>query len=210
MIEYPKIESLFDRDPKTHKFIEGQYRLPEFQWLAGNQWQFTEKIHGTNIRIMWQPITSSVRFGGRTDNAQMPTFLLAKLQELFPVSKFTELYPDMPICFYGEGYGARIQKGGGNYISDGVSFACFDIRIGDLWLEWHNVVDICGKLDIETVPVMGSGTLQSAVDWITTTGVKSCYGDFKAEGLVLRPEVPLLTRRGHRIIAKIKHSDFAK
>ncbi len=210
MIEYPKIESLFDRDEKTHKFIVGQYRLPEFGWLAKNQWQFTEKIHGTNIRIMWDADRGVVSFGGRTANAQMPTFLFASLVDLFSPAQLEELYPDTPMCLYGEGYGAKIQKGGGNYISDGVSFACFDIRIGDLWLEWHNVVDICGKLGVEVVPVMGSGNLQSAVDWITTTfGVRSYYGDFHAEGLVLRPEVPLLTRRGKRIIAKIKHKDFA-
>lgn len=205
MKTYPKIQSLFNRDEKF-KFIDGEYRLPEFRYLAKNQWQYTEKIHGTNIRVEWN--TQGVFFHGRTDKSQMIPFLLEKLHQIFPATLLKEKYPDTSMWFYGEGYGARIQKGGGNYISDGVSFACFDIIIDDLWLEWHNIVDICEKLQIETVPVMGSGTLHSAIDWITTTGIQSHYGDFKAEGLVLRPEIPLMTRRGHRIITKIKHGDF--
>ena len=32
----------------------------------------------------------------------------------------------------------------------------------------------------------------------------------EAEGLVLRPKIELQTRRGKRIITKIKHSDFKR
>ena len=30
MKEYHKIQSIYKRDEKTHKFIEGQFSLPEF------------------------------------------------------------------------------------------------------------------------------------------------------------------------------------
>lgn len=53
MIEYPKIETLFDRDEVTHKVIVGKWRLPEFEYLQNNNWSFTEKIDGTNVRVMW-------------------------------------------------------------------------------------------------------------------------------------------------------------
>jgi hypothetical protein len=78
MKEYHKIETLFDRDDKF-KVVIGKWRLPEFEYLKDNLWLYTEKIDGTNIRVMWDAQTKAVRFGGKTDNAQMPAFLLAKL-----------------------------------------------------------------------------------------------------------------------------------
>ena len=53
MIEYPKIESLYKRNEKTHKFAIGEFRIPEFQYLYSLPWRWTEKIDGTNIRIEW-------------------------------------------------------------------------------------------------------------------------------------------------------------
>lgn len=212
MNKYPKIQTVYLRDPenKYKTLLEGQFARPEFEYLAGNEWAFTEKIDGTNVRIIWdcEPVCH-VTFGGRTDKAQLPMFLFAKLQELFPAEKFAELYPETPMTLYGEGYGARIQKGGGNYIPDGVSFILFDVLVGEAWLESHNVEDIAGRLSINIVPALGAGTLLDAVE-IVREGFTSVIGAQMAEGLVMRPAVELLTRRGQRIIAKIKHKDFAR
>ncbi len=56
MNEYHKIQSIYLRDPETkHKrFLIGQWTLPEFEYLADNEWSFTEKVDGTNIRIYWR------------------------------------------------------------------------------------------------------------------------------------------------------------
>ena len=62
------------------KLIEGKFRNPVVEFLKDNQWNFTEKIDGTNIRVHWDG--HKVMFGGRTDNAQIPTSLvITKLQE---------------------------------------------------------------------------------------------------------------------------------
>mgnify|MGYP003290714294 CR=1 FL=1 len=53
MIEYHKIETLFERDEKTKKLIEGNFRNKTVEFLKDNLWEFTEKIDGTNIRILW-------------------------------------------------------------------------------------------------------------------------------------------------------------
>ena len=111
------------------------------------------------------------------------------------------------MTLYGEGYGARIQKGGGNYVPDGVDFILFDVRIMKLWLQRSNVEDIAAKLEIVTVPVVGKGTLFEATD-IARNGFQSLIGTQSAEGLVMKPVVDLYDCRGHRIIAKIKHKDF--
>lgn len=207
MDKYHKIQTVYLRDPDNNynTLLEGQFALPEFEYLAENEWVFTEKIDGTNIRVHWD--LEKILFGGRTDAAQIPAFLFARLQELFPVKKFDELYPEIPMTLYGEGYGARIQKGGGNYIPDGVDFILFDVMIGGYYLERENVEDIAGKLGVGVVPIVGTGTLRDAVR-IARDGFKSRIGTQVAEGLVMRPSVELMSRRGHRIITKIKHKDF--
>ena len=205
--KYPKIQTVYLRDSAT-KFktlLEGQFAEPEFEHLSKCNWEFTEKIDGTNVRVMWNG--ESVVFRGRTDNAQLPAFLFVKLQEMFPVDKFVVLYPKTPMILYGEGYGARIQKGGGNYISDGVSFILFDVKIGEIWLKREDVADIAEHLSVAVVPVHGRGTLFDAVEQ-TRQGFQSHIGLQTAEGLVMRPAVELRTRMGDRIITKIKHKDF--
>lgn len=205
MKEYHKIQSIYKRDEKTHKFIEGQFSLDEFEYLAYNSWVFTEKIDGTNIRIDWD--CQKVTFGGRTANAQTPTFLITKLQDLFPAEKFYNIYPDTPMTLYGEGYGAKIQKGGENYIANGVSFILFDVLINNYWLKRIDTIDIAEKLEIDIVPIVGNGTLYDAIN-LVKQGFNSTFSNFIAEGLVLRPEIELFNRMGHRIITKVKHKDF--
>jgi len=202
--EYSKIQSIFKRDEKTHKFIEGEYSLPEFEYLKGNQWVWTEKIDGTNVRVNWNG-KETITYYGRTANAQMPTFLVTKLQSLF-TNVFRINYLDKPMTLYGEGYGAKIQKGG-NYISDGVDFILFDVLIDDWWLKREDIEEVANKLGLKVVPIIGRGTLNQA-EGILRAGLQSRWGDFLAEGLVLKPEVELKTRSGHRIITKIKHKDY--
>jgi len=210
MKEYHKIQSVFKRDEKTHKFIEGDYSLPEFEYLKNNAWTFTEKVDGTNIRIMING--ENITFGGKTDRAQIPAKLITVLNNTFLIitqrQKIKEMF-DYPVCLYGEGYGASIQKGGGNYKSDGVGFVLFDIKIGEWWLQRDDVADIANKLGLEIVPTIGCRELTYAIGMVKT-GFKSVWGDFPAEGLVLRPQIELKRRNGERIITKIKQKDFIK
>lgn len=207
MEKYHKIQTVYLRDPATkHRtLLDGQYARPEFAYLAGTEWVFTEKIDGTNIRVDWDG--EGVLFGGRTDRAQIPTFLFAKLQRRFPVAKFQEMYPITPMMLYGEGYGARIQKGGGNYIPDGVDFILFDVMISGNYQAREDVEDIAQHLALDVVPEIGYGTLADAVE-MARVGFQSRIGSQAAEGIVMRPTVELRTRTGHRVISKIKHKDF--
>src|ERR1700759_4606769 len=116
MTEYHKIQSIFKRDmnDKRKRLIEGQWSLPEFEYLANNVWIFTEKVDGTNIRVIFKE--GKIEFGGGTADAQIPAQLVGRLNERFLplVDKLREQF-DGGIVLYGEGYGAKIQKGGGNY-----------------------------------------------------------------------------------------------
>lgn len=205
MKEYHKIETLLNRDAKF-KVIEMEWRLPEFEYLKNNEWIWTEKIDGTNIRVMWIPEVG-LKFGGKTDNAQIPPFLLKRLQELFTDEKMTTVFPDSSVCLYGEGFGAKIQKGGGNYISDGVDFILFDVKVDVWWLERENIEDIANRLGIRIVPIIGKGNLIDAVNMVKK-GYYSNFGQFEAEGIVARTPITLISRKGERLLGKIKTKDF--
>ncbi|KKK53066.1 hypothetical protein LCGC14_3098490 [marine sediment metagenome] len=206
-MQYQKIQTVFLRDPETKykTLLMGEYALPEFQYLCYNRWCFTEKVDGTNIRVYWDG--NNVRFQGRTDRAQIPATLVARLQDLFPPTVFGDEKFNDGITLYGEGYGARIQMGGGNYKSDGVDFVLFDVRVGDWWLKWGDVLDVAEALRIQPVPTVGYGTLDDLVEKVQE-GFMSWWAGFPAEGIVARPFVDLYDRRGHRIITKLKTKDF--
>jgi len=202
MSTYHKIQTVFKRDPATkHKtLLFGDYSLPEFEYLASNEWVFTEKVDGTNIRVYFE--NGGVRFGGRTDRAQIPEPLLERLRE-----RFMPLAGDFNgLCLYGEGYGPKIQKVGENYRED-QDFVLFDVLAGDWWLGREDIVGIAEKMGIDVVPVIGSGTLNDMVQ-AAADGIVSRWGDFQSEGIVARPATELKARSGARIITKIKCRDF--
>lgn len=204
MNEYHKIQTVWKRDPDT-KFktlLHGAWALPEFDYLQNNSWVFTEKVDGTNIRVMWDG--EVVRFGGKTDRAQIPTNLLTHLQDTFTPDRMTGLEP--PICLYGEGYGAGIQKVGKLYSSD-QKFVLFDVKVGEWWLLRQDVEDVAKRLEIDAVPMITKGTLHGLVGLVSAR-FPSVWGDFPAEGVVAHPELPLCTRDGKRIITKLKCKDF--
>ena len=212
MEKYHKIQTVFKRDPETNfkTLLYHEYSIPEFEMLKDIEWVWTEKIDGTNIRIMWDG--EIVRLGGKTDNAQIPTFLLSRLQDLFTVDKMKEVFPDPgDICLYGEGYGAKIQKGG-NYLPDSTNFILFDCKADEWWLKRADLKDIAQKLSIDIVPVIGNGPLLAAVEYCCN-GFPSKIShnkEYIAEGLVLKPGIDIFCRNGDRIVSKIKFKDFPR
>ena len=207
MKEYHKIQTVFKRDPDTKykTLLEGQFSRPEFEFLAGCPWVFTEKVDGTNIRVMWDG--SSVSFGGKTDNAQLHMHLVQHLRDTFTEELMLDVFgTEGGVCLYGEGCGAGIQKGGGNYYQD-KRFVLFDVRVGEWWLQRDDVGGIAAKMDIPCVPVIGEGTLFDLVTAVKD-GLESTWGAFQAEGIVARPATELCARNGQRIITKLKTKDF--
>ena len=82
METYHKIQTIFKRDPETnHKtLLENEYSLPEFEYLKNNEWVFTEKVDGTNIRVMFDG--DEIRYNGKTDKAQTPFDLIEAESEI--------------------------------------------------------------------------------------------------------------------------------
>ena len=212
MIEYHKIETVYERDVEgTKKLIEGKFRDKTVEFLKDCTWEFTEKIDGTNIGVYWDG--HRVHFQGRTEKASIPTCLLDKLRELFAGQSNEELFEQMfgekEVVLFGEGYGNKIQKCGKEYITDGADFILFDIYIpnGDLYLERENVEDIAKAFGISVVPIVLTGTIDEAVA-LVKSHPDSTIGTAKMEGVVGRLKVDVRDRRGRRVIVKIKVRDF--
>lgn len=207
MLEYHKIETLFERDEKTKKLIEGKFRNPAIKFLKDNLWQFTEKIDGTNIRILWDG--HKVKFAGRTDNAQISAELTNRLFELFGgetnEEMFEQKFGETEVMLCGEGYGPKIQNGG--LYKDTQDFILFDVMIAGNWQPRESVEDIATYFNIDTVPTVLVGTIQEAVDYVKTKP-KSKIGKADSEGVVGRPIIEMQDRVGKRIIIKIKVNDF--
>lgn len=212
MNKYHKIDTVYKRNVNTKykSVIEGSFAQPVFEYLKDNQWMFTEKVDGTNVRVIVDPggpFTGKIQFKGKTDEASLYPGLIQRLQErFFPYE--SELLANFPdgVCFYGEGYGAKIQKGGGNYRLD-QDFVLFDIKVGPWWLQREAIEQIATDLNLDIVPIIGYGWLQDMVD-IAKQGFKSTWGDFPAEGIVAKPVTELQDRSGKRVITKIKSKDF--
>ena len=252
---YQKINTIFMRDAKNVIMPYDGFTEPEFEYLRGLKWRGECKIDGTNMRIevtkaeVWddpmepsklEGVEFTVRFAGKTDNAQIPPKLQKFMEENYPdetvfaalgLKKFipveewvehkwvtsdgiTPSYDAIPEIYtiYGEGYGAGIQKAGGNYISNGVGFIVFDVKVNDIYLLTSARDEIATKLGAPIVPFMGYFTIDEAIDFVRK-GFKTGLWDnkdFIEEGLVLRTDLGLRNRMGKRLIVKVKYEDFQK
>ena len=197
---YGKMYNPFKRDPDTHEVKYGFWTLPVFDYLQNNQWEFTEKLDGMNIRLY--PETKS--FYGRTDRAQIPAQLHTHLQGILEnEDKNDKLFCNFGknLVLYGEGIGPKIQKGG--KYCDHQKFVLFDARSDWSWLNREYLLDIGNILDIPCVPLVATGILHEGID-LVSAGLQSKYGDFQAEGLVGRPAHGF----AEHIRIKIKNRDF--
>ena len=214
---YCKINTLYKRDEKG-KIILGDFSRPEFEYLHNVPWIAYEKIDGTNMSYYWNGHILEIH--GKTENASIPPHLYKKMESLVTKEMMEKVFPlkydengneiPMLVIIYGEGYGSKIQKGGGRYISNDVNFRVFDINIDNWWLELDDVKDICGKLNLEMAVPYGELTIEEA-EKMVIKGFKSTISEDEtliAEGLVLRPKVQLFNKRGERIMVKIKYCDY--
>jgi len=193
-VEYHKINAPFKRDKKG-VMLHGDWCMEELYYLSNLEWEFTEKVDGTNIRIEIKRIqdTLFIDIKGRTDNAQIPKPLVEALNGIFGGSgvKITNtpttrhpltdeigrIMVDRDINYltiYGEGYGPKIN-GGGKY-ADTPNFVVFDIKVGDFWLLRKDVDDFCAKVGLESVPVLGRGILHSGFELVRTGQLRTLSG----------------------------------
>lgn len=209
MKEYLKISNIFKFDEK-YREITGFTEI--YDTLKNIAWEGTEKVDGTNIRVHWDG--HNIEFAGRTDKAQIPAELEETLKQLFLTKEmeyvFEQMFEDKDVILYGEGYGPKIQNGG-TYSKD-TKFILFDVEINDYFLSRENVNQIADKLGLDKVPVVFTGTLIEAVDFVREHHMSTLGNhEHEMEGLVLQPKGLLLyDHKKKPIKCKCKYRDMLK
>ncbi len=216
MISYPSIETVWKRNAETHKLDFGVQRMPETALIK--QWRITEKVDGMNMRVIVSKDTIDIR--GRTDNAQ----IAADLRHLI-LAAFTEnermvdfrlgLSGDEPFTFYGEGYGAGIQKG--SIYSTHKNIIFFDVMTpGGRWMEGQEAREFVGSFSLPFVPDLGVITaLPRTQDDLRLLISESIVANWQGnegvvpEGIVAKPDgAVLLNSRGERVMWKLTNREF--
>ena len=229
MMKYPKIDTLWKRDEKTHKIIPGELSKPEF--AVPKTWVLSEKVDGTNVRAIYDCVrhvdeddnfVHRVQFRGKTDDAMLHPILLEKLNVLFSAEKMRAVFPDVEeVILFGEGYGTKV-----NGIKYGVDadFILFDVAVKNIdeersfkvpywWLTRANVKDVAQKLGVQVVPELAVLPLAAAIEKVkmgesSVVASPDVIGELKMEGVVARTEPMLLCRDGSPLMWKLKLRDF--
>ncbi len=232
MKTYHKIENVWSRSPDSNLLIPESWRTEAFSYLCDLDWEATEKVDGTNVRICYHDKGLDAHYSGdacaeqcwwtgKTDRAQLPGRLRLALEALFPEQTKHEQFRSafyrsdpanagdpLEVCLYGEGYGPGIQKAGTLYGPE-VRVVIFDVWVNGIWLQRADAVDVCNRLGLAYVPIIALAPLPELID-IVREGFDSFFSNcLKAEGVVARPLIELKDRRGNRIITKIKTRDFS-
>ncbi len=212
MIEYPKTDNLFKRNPKKKsELLVGHYTRPEFEYI--NKWFVSEKVDGTNVQLKFE---KGLVYGyhGRTENAQFTVaqngFLEALCKQIqYNVTITMEDFGLNSLTIYGELYGPKIQAGG-NY-SQSLGFRMFDVMVSDkTWLGAQAVAANAESWGLDSVPTFGIMTTEQIFEMVKT-GFVSTFSqnrEYAAEGIVAVTPVPMYDQRGQRIKFKLKTSDL--
>jgi len=210
-MKYPKIETVWMRDERG-KIIPGELSDPAF--AIPKSWLLSEKIDGTNVRIIYSG--SDVEFRGKTDEAQLSAALFKRLQELFPVERFREVFKEAPAILFGEGYGRKVN--GIKYaVQDDADVILFDVVVKNTneerprpewwWLEREAVADVARKFGIPSVQeVAHLGSIEEIEAWVKKERKRE--DGVRMEGVVCRPERVLLRRDGTPLMFKLKWKDY--
>lgn len=236
-MEYPKINSLYKREgcgaydetkkryvsdlekkPRKSAIIEGDYACPEFE--AIKTWTVTEKVDGTNVRIVFDRDKGAIDIRGRTDNAQFPTFLFSYLQSTFSWQKLEEIFKDSNyVILFGEGYGPKIQSGG--YYRKDAAFILFDVFCSGWWFKRDDLAVVAEQLGIDYCKNLLNPYMATQTDiWTVEECVKYVKSqqnstiaqveDHVMEGIVARSQPQMMFRKGGQIMFKLKCDDFKK
>ena len=212
--KYAKFSSPFKKDEKFINLNELAQKLPIGRWIK------TEKIDGTNIRIILCKPTEDgkrvVLVGSRSlilneeDKSSKQFFDCLKG---INTNKLVEYFEDADstVIIYGEGYGAGVQKGG--IYSKEKNFRVFDIRIGEAYQDFEYVQKVCIDNQLNVVPIIDEvedisyGECIKSLKSFQETLIKEGDGG-KPEGIVYKYEPVLLNKYKERLMFKVKFKDF--
>jgi Rnl2 family RNA ligase len=198
--------------------------------LAVKQVVATEKLHGSNFRVLFPAGMASiedVRFGGRNEafapeddgfygGKAVRWFksrpeLLRRLMEVFASHGFSD------VIVYGEICGAGIQKGVRYAPTDEALFRAFDLRVGESFVTYDLFASICDAAGLPRVPELWRGepslaAFDALLEKPSTEAERNGVVAEKnlAEGVVIRSNPLLRDVFGSYLIIKHKSVHFTE
>lgn len=209
MMQYPKNNSLYKRDPKTHTFLD---ELSEEAFGNIKRWSVQEKIDGTNIRIHITKDEAgqvSFRIKGRNEDSQIPKELNDYIYSHMMNLKIQEMKP-FTAWLFGEGCGPKIQTNGHKY-SLSPTFMLFDVFMNGNWCSRADV-ELCAHLfgfrTPQYFPIM---TMEEAEAFVKTNPFSiSSIDERIIEGVICRAYPMVLNIHHSPLMFKLKCCDFDK
>lgn len=233
---YEKILAPFGRDSGRDKYVnEDKWSKPEFEMLQNADWNWTQKIDGTNLNVVWDG--DKVSYLGHTDKTQWNDRSKKLIEETFCTPEaetvFEQLYGEQPVVVSMELVSKDFSQ---NYGHPDGYFYVFDIRNGSTGKYWTSE-EVLGRFadafdperkTIGKVQVLLEGSIRDAVRYVKLANAtwnkdfkSSCFddgkkvwrvenplGSYPLEGIVGRLPVELYNSRGERVICKVKCRDF--
>jgi len=195
------------------RYAVKEYESPLFTSLLFAQWEVTEKIDGTNIRIGWDG-KETVTFTGRENkNSRLPgpeTGVPQLLESTFTVDRFLAgEHPHQPMVIFCEAFGPKIGKYGHLY-GDQPALAVLDVLAGSWWLQRDTMTNVAAMFGLQLPPLLDAKASLAEASDLVQSGLRSQFGreEFWAEGIVARPALGVLDRSGRPIRVKIKNDYF--
>ncbi|MCW0953264.1 RNA ligase family protein [Weissella ceti] len=203
---YPKFYGPYIRNKETKK-LDKELPRPELLPYMNDttKWWVSEKMDGTNTRIIWDGYKLEVK--GRTGGSQLQGYQTELLGDLTQNGnyKFDETFGEKRVIIYGETFGGKIQ---GNPHNAEPQFQIFDINIDGVWLMYDDVKLISEQLGLRYVEHELLPNWRAVLERFEQTGRQRQDNGAYYEGLVAVPEHMPLTRTGERVITKVKMADF--
>lgn len=186
----------------SYLHIENLYKSTEI--LMFRECYAMEKIHGTSAHITYKSGRVNFFAGGGSHVEFVKLFDEDDLKR-----RFAEMIPGDTSCtVYGESYGGKTMKMSKMYGPD-KKFVCFEVKIGDAWLNVPNAEDVVTKLGLEFVHYEKVSTDIDIIDPLKSAdsvqAIRNGMGEgHPREGIVLRPLIEVMKNNGNRVIAKHK------
>ena len=113
---------------------------------------------------------------------------------------FEQKFREREVIVFGELFGEKIQKGGELYTDgQGLDFRAFDVVIGNTFLPYETACRVLEGVNLEFLPLIMTGTLLEAVDFVRMNDKSVLNSKAELEGLVGKPVGDFCNRYGNRI-----------
>lgn len=223
--EYPKIETVFNRDVTGNKkLIVGNYRNPVVEMLADcSIWNCYEKLDGTNIQIFWGGHRLNIYGRSEKSDVTIPVmeYFNSKFNNNETEGLFEQVFGKRLFVLYFEAIGNKIQKFGKHY-GDSPRLVLLDVYNvdNDSWWSYgcssdvlpaqFTINSVAKSLGIECKQLVMKGSLQDIIEYVKTVPLSTFVkedDELPMEGVVAVPDVELKDSNGNRVIVKIKGCD---